>query len=430
MVNFVNILTFCWVTLWAILSLASIMRGLRNSVYFVMLVFYLCMGLPLLLDVLVGKPHYIKELGFALASQDEAVALIYCAYISIVPVIWWMTKPRLKKANKSDSIEKTLRRLKLLWYLLLIAPPLLALFSPQPSTYLRFGAAALMEDIDAQNYHTFLAFMCLLSLVSALILLSLCRNITLKYLCFILTWLFISAWLNGKRHFIAYILLSLGFVLWQRRFLSRRSLPFFGVIALSILLIFSFFFQSKVRDISFDTLGFAKMYTNFRIDYGRDDVIKMTIYAELHPQRMQILEYRGQSLLFDLAMYIPRKLWPEKPLPYAQYFTSAMLLASPRIWGWSMTTSWLEEAIANFGWVGMLLGPLTIAMICRIGDKRGNPLVGILTVLIACLLLVVHLPAFAPLFVLWMMMVYITASARIKLRFTRRAKYKHTSSAG
>jgi hypothetical protein len=142
------------------------------------------------------------------------------------------------------------------------------------------------------------------------------------------------------------------------------------------------------------------------MDYGRDDVIKLTIFAELHPEIIRILEYRGQSFLFYSVFYVPRDFWPQKPYPYAVYSTSAIaMFDSPRQLGWGLTTSILEEAIANLSWAGMLAGPLVVSLVCRLGEACRNSMVSAFTALIACLFLSVHLNAFMVMFLLWVMTV-------------------------
>jgi hypothetical protein len=69
-----------------------------------------------------------------------------------------------------------------------------------------------------------------------------------------------------------------------------------------------------------------------------------------------------------------------------------------------MTTTWLDEAIANFSWPGMAIGPVLIGLICRVGDSRGSAMVRVLTVVVAVLLMSVHAIAFWPVFILWLAM--------------------------
>jgi len=163
---------------------------------------------------------------------------------------------------------------------------------------------------------------------------------------------------------------------------------------------FSVLYQSQLR--GFTEVEWSKRYNNIRLDYGRDHMMRLTLFAELHSESPPVLEHRGQSLLFDLTMLIPREIWPEKPWPYAVYATAAAFRVPVRYLGWGVTTSWLEEAVANFGWPGLLLGPLLIGSICRIGDSQPDTIVCLLTILVSSMLLAVQVGAFAPLIPIWM----------------------------
>jgi hypothetical protein len=70
-----------------------------------------------------------------------------------------------------------------------------------------------------------------------------------------------------------------------------------------------------------------------------------------------------------------------------------------------MTTSIFDEAIANGSWFGLLAASLVIGILCRIGDSCSDVLVFLLTAIVASLLLTVELVAFAPLALLWVMMI-------------------------
>lgn len=98
--------------------------------------------------------------------------------------------------------------------------------------------------------------------------------------------------------------------------------------------VFSSSYQSNIRYDDLKINSSSEVYKNVRVDFSRDDRVKMTIYSELYPDRMKILDYRGQSIVFDLTMFIPRSIWEEKPWPYAVYFTSAMLMMPTQYIGW------------------------------------------------------------------------------------------------
>ena len=132
---------------------------------------------------------------------------------------------------------------------------------------------------------------------------------------------------------------------------------------------------------------------------------------------MQILEYPGQSLLFNATMPVPRKLWPDKPLPYAQYVTAAALERKAGIYPGGLTTSWLEEALANFYWLGLLLGPFLFVVVCRFGDSAQNTMVTVMTSLIAVLFLTVQLTAFLSLAVFWVFLTLWCKKIASHMRF-------------
>ena len=108
-----------------------------------------------------------------------------------------------------------------------------------------------------------------------------------------------------------------------------------------------------------------------------------------------------QSLLFDATMLVPRTWWPDKPWPYAVYATAASFRLPVRFLGWGVTTSWLEEAVANMGWGGLIAGPLLIAWICRIGESTQDTIVRLLTILVSSMLLAVQAVAFVPVILIW-----------------------------
>jgi hypothetical protein len=147
------------------------------------------------------------------------------------------------------------------------------------------------------------------------------------------------------------------------------------------------------------------MYNIVRIDYGRDSRLQFALYAELHSEKIQILQFRGQSFMFLPTAWISRSEWPDKPYPYAVYFTAAMLGVKASPLGWGMTTSILDESLSNCGPMGLIVGPWIVLFVCRKGDACRDIKVSLLTVIIASLMLAVQLIAFAPLVLVWIALV-------------------------
>ncbi|MDQ4483704.1 hypothetical protein RBU64_15840 [Bacillus cereus] len=172
--------------------------------------------------------------------------------------------------------------------------------------------------------------------------------------------------MNGKR-LVVFILISLILV---NTFVNniKKLIP---TLILSIGLILGFnAIYSNYLDSEYQLNKFSNdEYLQFRIDYSRDHNVKMAIYDEVKESQQKILDYRGQSFLYNLAFFIPRENWEDKPYPYGVYVTAASLgISSQESLGWQMTTSILDESIANLGLpLGICFFILLFGLIVKIG---------------------------------------------------------------
>ena len=205
-----------------------------------------------------------------------------------------------------------------------------------------------------------------------------------------------------------------GVALWSRGVLKQRTLLFARGALRRAFCLFSFSYQSEIRE--FRSVDTAKQYDNIRLDYGRDHVIRSTLYAELHasPSHSRVPDAESPLRRSDArASYlVAREAWP-----YAVYATAAAFRLPVRFLGWGVTTSWLEEAVANLGWCGLLAGPLLLAWICRIGESSKDTIARLLTILMGSLLLAVQAVAFAPVIAIWGVAVF--HAWRVRSRIAR-----------
>ncbi|MGW9126051.1 hypothetical protein ACWGPW_13685 [Paenibacillus chitinolyticus] len=417
MIDLVKIITIAWGTAWLIAAIKQLSQGTKSTVWFIMIIWYTFFIVPLILDLSLGSPHYGGYKGLRIAANDPNANLIYCLYMCVVPLVFYLFG-RAKKVHIEQSSTKPHKLLIAVLQILMISPVVVACFSPHPELYLKYGSIiAEMENFpEAEQFNKIVSLCTLVSVAAVGILLMLRPRLTVFSFVPYLPWLFLAVWLNGKRAVFIMALVLIVYAYYQKG--KIKGLKLLGALILSVSLMagFSNFYQNELRYEQMGITDSDDIYKNVRVDFGRDDRTKMTIYAELHPQTMKILDYRGQSLLFDLTFFVPRSMWPDKPWPYAVYFTSAMFMMPPDYLGFGMTTSWLEEAIANFGWFGMLIGPLFIALLCRIGDSLQSRLLKSLSLLVAGLFLVVHLAAFMPLFLIWFASVFTSAFIRLRAR--------------
>lgn len=427
--DLVNIVTFLWLAWWAFVAVRELAKGTRDSVLYLIPVYFVYCGVPLLLDVVAGIPEYLLQPGYQLAVQDERTSLIYCAFVAAVPVFWYRWGRVRRVTNWPDlgstqlaetsTIDHLLRRARPLLQIAAWAPVAAWLFAPNPSAFLEYGAAPvqMLESgaeltEDASYYINVISRVSLLAVVAiGALMLSQRKRFLINLFLYFGPLLITAVWLNSKRTSVVLAVVVLLFALWYRGMLRGTKLYVVGALAILLIGAFSQYYQTGVRD-AYAEADSSRIYRGIRVDYGRDSRIKMAIYAELYPEEMQILDYRGQTVLYYAGLAIPREVWPEKPLPYAQYFTAAMQLRPAEMQHGSMTTSWLDEAIANFGWGGLFIGPFVFALICRVGDKRQSGIVSLLTGLVAILFLSVELIAFFPIVAIWVGVMALPARSR------------------
>jgi hypothetical protein len=239
---------------------------------------------------------------------------------------------------------------------------------------------------------------------------------------------FLAFMLNGKRAVVFLFVVGLGFiVILKRIFKSKTSYAIFLILLICSTLLFQKFYGDKLfSDIS----SFEDAYTSYRINYGRDDTLKMAIYSELYGDNgIKILEYRGQTLLYYLTFYIDRDNWLDKPYPYAVYFTSTLIgFKEPQNIGWAMTTSIFDELLSNFSWIGILLAPFLINRFCKFMVKRSYDTIGkanlLLAILLSVLVVAVQISAFL---VFYLLLVVLLIIQKCKKEI---GKYKAKISAG
>lgn len=394
-----HLLTLFCLTGWAIHAGMDLASRDRRSISVVVLVFCFFYGLPLALDLLMGQPEYIAFPGFREPAWSAKVAVAYDIFVMACPVFWWLTATR-RRIPPSRSVDLSgLTRIRFLLWAFLISPLIALLFAPDPGFYAHYGAVVGPTFTPiVEHYHLLVGESCLLSTVAGFALLISQERVALAF-CEVLPFFILASWLTGKRSDVFLVVVLMWIALWVRGKITPSVLLAGGVATGVGLLMYSGWYQATLRPSAVSDR--QRAYEMFRVDYGRDQDLRMALYCEITDDR-RILSYRGESLVFDMTMAIPRSVWPQKPMPYSIYMAAAGLYTKPRFFGWSVTTSILDEAIANFSWFGLLVGPLVLTVICWIGD-RADPLGKSLSVLIACMLLTLDAAGFAPLVLCWIL---------------------------
>jgi hypothetical protein len=422
-----NVLTFLLLGFWAACALTRMAKGERHSIFFPIIVNFVFCGIPPLLDVVVGKPDYPPSVnGIYEPTRDNATNVVYCLVVIFATAFFWYfgrgeTTDHLSEIDFGESISESVqpsimqRLLLALSFLILIMPIIAWLTSPNPGLYstygvgsggLEFSASFLLSKEEYEHYNLIISPLTQLSIIGAVTIIALQAQFNPKVILLISPFLLAAAWLNGKRNIPVMMAFVFIYIFWEKGWLRGKKFVLSCFSLLLTFMLFSHFYQMNVRNLE-DSTNSDEYYTSLRVDFGRDHTIKMAIYAELQPGR-PILQYRCQSCVFYPTLFIPRSAWPDKPVNYAIYVSQAAIEKASLFGfeGWVLTTSILDEAIANFSWLGVIIGPLIVCLVCRLGDACENSFMNALTNLNATLFLVVDLSVFWPLFLLWLIGVF------------------------
>lgn len=434
--DWVGLVTFGWLLFWAVLSANNLMFKQYQSIYIVIIFHFLFLGIPLLLDVAFGQANFDNFPGLQPAVKDQTTFWIYCLYVSIAPVIWWYTgKTRKAKELSPFSVESNInilsssmpvntnyglvgsgKKVKLfamiLCYLILYLPTILWFFSPDPSVYFTYGAVVNGFYSDALlEYHRLIHQANYLSLlgISGIILLK--KKLSFLNLFFWITLMMplgITIWLNGKRGIIAYILSSLLMSLMIRKnvkkSLQRTKIMILLFLMVTLFISFSYYYQtSLVRSVTSEQL-----YDNYRRDYTMEHQLKFSIYSELNPDKIKILDYKFQTIYLQTIQFVPRFLWSNKPniVNHDVLLTTSALKIPVNNFVFGIKSLWLAEALSNFGWIAIFVGPLMLSILCRTGDGTNKKFIKLLTSLIALRLTIGYLTLInTSLLIIWVIFV-------------------------
>jgi hypothetical protein len=404
--DLVELITAAWLLVLAAVAVTRILYGRGHASLILTCVHFILFGIPLWLDRLGDVVEITIYPGFLHAVGSDDVRLAYCGVVAVAPLIWqaaggsegWTRRP-VSEAGLVTGFE----------YVLLVLPVALAVLLFDVDTLGTYGSVAFYTTVgpgaeagDQAWSVSIVTFATLLAIATLGGILA--RHPRLNWfqrglLCLAA---FAALWLNGKRAIVAIAVLWCGYALWRRTYVPSLRTIQVGAFTIVVLTGSLIGYQWYVRGIG---VSDARTYTDMRVDYGRDLVLRQALLPEVEEGEPPILEYRGQSFLFYSTLPVPRLMWPDKPWPFAVYQTSRMLDISPRSLGWGITTSWLDECIANFGLPGMLIGPLVLGLICRMGHRAQDPQNDAATVVVSVLLLTVQAAAFVPLILVWLVRV-------------------------
>ena len=378
-----------------------------------MLIFQAIYVLPIVFRWLLGVQDYSNKFpGFEEALNDTTTDLYYSLFVIIISLgmFFWGNKNKgieVKDLKESISNIKVKREYYIIIVLLMFIPLIVALLAPSPEKYLFEYAyfqtnSVISTEVELWYHQNILRIAGVISLL-AIILTKLFSKNTFLNNVIIYSAAIITGILNGKRTLFAFIILGILAVDILKA--PKGRFPFKKIITSVSIIFFTFIFYAFVIDkqmVNVSTLD------NIRLYFFRDVDVKYAIYSLLNPNYYKILDYWGQSYLYNISFYIPRTWWIDKPYPFDIYVTSSVLNLPPdTVLPWSFQTSLFGEALANLSWLGIVFTLVIIHQFIRISERTENPVIILLCIFIIVRSFMNHFGSYSLFIIIWIiLMIY------------------------
>lgn len=355
----------------------------RDVAFYALALFDAVYVLPLLVELVLGKaPVSSTYVGFVLSVNDEITEILYGGFVIIVESFFFLFLKKSKPfsmpiATIASNIQNRLSKnavVVFLSVLFLFAPLALILFSPNPSIYLfDLGAfdmeKAMVSVVDiVYRKVVHLDVFTTLAFVSVVILKIVDKNNKPLYKTLRILGIVIVAIANGKRTLVTFLII----VLTVLDFLygKKKKYLFFNVTVACVCLA-SFFVTYAYVSGKYELN--TNWYSVISEYFFRNNSVKVAIYSTINPDKLHILDYPGQTLLFDVFFFIPRQIWASKPFPFPDYYTSAILgFSNLTTFGWNFQTNIYAEFVANLGLCSFLIVPILLLCMCKkVNNSKG-----------------------------------------------------------
>lgn len=426
----IKLLTVTVLIPFLVYALYNLQKGYINVLYVFYPVFYVFYILPLLADVIFGLPDYsIYNFKLFEISKRDGLTTSFYSFLTITgTIILFLCGVKNKiHLNEIFLFERPLKNrkfairiLKVVFVTVALIPLLLTLHmfiqrSIDFSSLFDYRYLSAFYRSDSTNFLIFyyLTFLSVFSFIAYAFLSK--RPVIVSVLIFIVP-LFISFGINGKRTIFAYFLFLFCFMIYLKKEISPKVIIWVMTILAIVGISLSTIYQSTVRQFSGDLMS-PEDYVGMRVDFGRDDVLSMSIYAALENEKIKTDD--GVSLLYfskvfgnelvDLGLVTPYK--------YSVYATSYLLdLSQVEDLGWGMTTGVWDELIANFGMLsGSIIFLLFYCTMMRFADSSRNKYFILLTYLFSILNLALQLTSFAMIVFIWVIFCASLLIKRVRL---------------
>ncbi len=360
--------TFTFVTLFviAVYHMWRILHAKKpSSAGLLYIAIFIVYGMPLLYRYIIPVEH---TYAFASALANPEVRVKYNLVLLVGVFLLWLTSIR-GPAGRAEEFSWHLADIELArvqglswlcWPGLLLPILIVLLLAPEKNAYLIY-AGAVPRGIFFSPFGSFVyalvqyaarfALACYLFIRFSQYYLKGRSWTASSYLATFL--MLINCYLDGKRSILLLLLIGLGFFHLLHKG-SKKVL----LITVPVALIFFFLYIGFGKAPGVATQSEAGYVGYIRGDLSRDHTLSWTI-AESELTHNNIMPHRGNSFIWLVTAYIPRRILTSKGWTTPQYFTSAVygrdVVEWVRNFRWGYGVGYFEEFLLNFGYLGLLL---------------------------------------------------------------------------
>lgn len=380
-----------------ILNFVDLRKGFKQTFLFIYPVFYIFFILPILIKPIFGMPDYESFVDVYSSIEDPNSICIYLLFILLTSIFFFLfyAKSRRKSVAQSVVHEDTKPTNNIMKpknnYIengVFIGSFLAIVYfviNPQ-YWYLIGGYGFNYLYEEDQNFPVpILSF----TMLACLIYIYISKKNVIKSF-FIYFNLAFSVYIKGSRAMLFTSVVFVAFALILSGKVNPRKVTNILLICIPILLAFGFWYEGIYRPQD------SSLYTYMSIDMSRDYTTIYAIHSEL--THNMILDYRGQTFISDIFVWLPRSIFTSKPWPFAEYITVA-LTNSPHsaigTMGWGTTTSIFSEFIANMGLIGLPTSVVLVQFAINKIDKVKQEPLKFIFIYVLFMLFTVQFQAFA-----------------------------------
>ena len=360
------------------LAVKTVKKVGTSSRYVIYYFTFLILVVPLILDYIIGKPDYLswyggrKHYGFIVSYDDPLTRIFYDAFLLLFQfIILYCNHSNHEHLTVTDSIR--LSNINNGWLFGIMAgfallPVALVVLLPLNKMIMFIWGwrdSGLFNATSSKYYFT-IEKLTYIGVACALLLVLTPANtfsFSTKYNERIFRWskvlwvaiAYMDICIESKRSIIIFVLAVV--ITFLIDVIPRRKIGWIllcGMLFSAVIIGLSIFVKTTSRGYS----DWISVYSTLRIDFFRDDTIKMLLYSILHPGEIKVLNYPFESYIKQIPFLLPLNFTHIPRVGYNSYFTCAVLHVpfDPSIN--YITCSMFDEMLANFNLLAYLVAPI------------------------------------------------------------------------